>query len=250
MSVPNHSNAYKEQSAMIFIENKYTCWYYNIINSAKTRNIRNKKEAKTVIGYSEKHHIIPKSLNGLNVKENLIFLTAREHLICHLLLTKMVEGQDKIKMQYALGRMLHIENAKFGNFQIKSRTYNYIRTQIAEAASNTHRGRKDSEETRLKKSKALKGRPSPTKGMTAWNRGISMTQEAKEKASKKLSNRISWNKGVQASKESNEKRREKMSGIPKEKILCPHCNKIGGKPVMIKNHFDKCKFKIDVLLLR
>lgn len=230
---------------MIFIENKYTRWYYDIINNAKSRNIKNKKEAKTVIGYAEKHHIIPKSLKGLDVKENLVFLKAREHLICHMLLTKMVIGQDKIKMQYALGRMLHIENVKFGNFQIKSRTYQYIRMQVAEAASKTHIGKKDSEETCLKKSKALKGRSSPTKGMPAWNRGIPMTQEAKEKSSKKLSNRIPWNKGIPANEETNEKRRIKLSGIPKEKIMCPHCNKIGGKPVMIKNHFDKCKSKID-----
>ena len=30
---------------------------------------------------------------------------------------------------------------------------------------------------------------------------------------------------------------------PKEKVICPHCNKIGGKPVMMHFHFNNCKFK-------
>lgn len=42
---------------MIFIDNKYTYWYYNIVHRAKTRNIT---------GYTEKHHIIPKSCGGDN----------------------------------------------------------------------------------------------------------------------------------------------------------------------------------------
>jgi hypothetical protein len=28
---------------------------------------------------------------------------------------------------------------------------------------------------------------------------------------------------------------------PKEVITCPHCNQMGGKPVMKRFHFDKCK---------
>ena len=50
--------------------------------------IENRKN-NPVIGYSEKHHILPKSLGGNDEEENLICLTAREHFICHWLLTKM-----------------------------------------------------------------------------------------------------------------------------------------------------------------
>ena len=64
---------------MIFIDNKYTRVYYSIIDRAKTRSISS---------YTEKHHIIPRSLGGTDAKENLVPLTAREHFICHLLLTK------------------------------------------------------------------------------------------------------------------------------------------------------------------
>lgn len=40
-------------------------------------------------GYTERHHIIPRSLGGSDDKNNLVDLSAREHYICHLLLTKM-----------------------------------------------------------------------------------------------------------------------------------------------------------------
>ena len=39
--------------------------------------------------YTEKHHIIPRCLGGLDLPSNLVILTAREHYTCHQLLTKM-----------------------------------------------------------------------------------------------------------------------------------------------------------------
>ena len=88
---------------------------------------------------------------------------------------------------------------------------------------------------------ATKGRPSPTKGMIAWNRGIPMSDEAKIKSSNSLKGKSSWNKVVPASDESNRKRKEKQSNIKKEKVICPHCKKIGGKPAMLRHHFNNCK---------
>jgi hypothetical protein len=40
-------------------------------------------------GYSERHHIIPKSKGGDDSPENLIYLSARAHLIAHWLLFKI-----------------------------------------------------------------------------------------------------------------------------------------------------------------
>lgn len=77
---------------MLFIDNKYTSIYYSIIERSRNRNIS---------GYTEKHHIIPKSLGGTNNRNNLVLLTAREHYLCHVLLTKMTTGENKIKMLYA-----------------------------------------------------------------------------------------------------------------------------------------------------
>lgn len=59
----------------MFIDNKYTQCYYRIVDNRK---------ANPLTGYSEKHHIIPKSLGGNNKKENLVSLTAREHFVTNI----------------------------------------------------------------------------------------------------------------------------------------------------------------------
>ena len=69
------SNSFEEPSAM-YLQNKYSKYYYNIINQAKSREL-----APNI--YTEKHHIIPKSCGGDNSPANLVKLTAREHFICH-----------------------------------------------------------------------------------------------------------------------------------------------------------------------
>ena len=76
----------------MFKQNKYLQCYYNIINRALSRKNT---------GYTETHHIIPRSLGGTDHKDNLAKLTAREHFICHLLLPKMTEGVAYQKMIYA-----------------------------------------------------------------------------------------------------------------------------------------------------
>lgn len=82
----------------MFIDNKYHRWYFSIINNAKIRATPN--------GYSENHHILPKSMGGTWAKKNIVSLTAREHFICHLLLTKMTSGIAKQKMFWALKRLV------------------------------------------------------------------------------------------------------------------------------------------------
>lgn len=77
----------------IFIDNKYTKLYFAIVEHAR------KFPPET---FYEKHHIIPKSLNGANDSQNLVKLSYRQHFICHLLLTKMTEGKHKYQMMHAM----------------------------------------------------------------------------------------------------------------------------------------------------
>jgi len=100
----------------MYLQNKYTTWYYSIINNAKNRNIDS---------YTEKHHIIPKSLGGDNSTDNLVKLTAREHFICHLLLTKMVNGPERHKMLSAVTRFR--QSRKYQNRNLTSWEYQKIR---------------------------------------------------------------------------------------------------------------------------
>lgn len=80
----------------MFNTSKYTKWYFSIISKAKVRNTRRREEY-------EEHHIIPKCCGGDNNKENLVFLTLREHFICHLLLPHMTIVPDhRRRLFYAL----------------------------------------------------------------------------------------------------------------------------------------------------
>jgi hypothetical protein len=104
---------------MIFIENKYTVIYYKIIERSKNRNLE---------GYTEKHHIIPKSLGGTNDKTNLAILTAKEHYICHILLTKMTFGENKIKMLHAVNSFISwASNKHKRNFKFNSRLFQILK---------------------------------------------------------------------------------------------------------------------------
>jgi hypothetical protein len=79
--------------------NKYHKWYINVI-SHRQHDIIHKRD-----GYCERHHIVPHSLGGPNTSDNLVNLTAREHFIVHVLLTKFINGTNTHKMLSALSQM-------------------------------------------------------------------------------------------------------------------------------------------------
>lgn len=115
------------------LQNKYYNWYNNIILKAKVRNWTK----KIAPDYVERHHIIPKCLGGTDDKDNIVYLTAKEHIICHLLLTKCYEGEAKKKMcfafhimsvkkhnskYYEIGRKLHSESVSGNNHPMFGKT--------------------------------------------------------------------------------------------------------------------------------
>ncbi len=60
-------------------------------------------KSRILVGYQEKHHIIPKCMGGNNESENIVALTAEEHYLVHLLLVRIYP--DNIKLVYAANRM-------------------------------------------------------------------------------------------------------------------------------------------------
>lgn len=173
----------------MYLPNKYTEWYNAIIANAKLRTLLNTE-------YSEKHHIIPRSLGGDDSKENLVRLTAREHFICHLLLTKMLTGGSRAKMILALSCMT-LESKNQSRHKLKSRQYDYIRTELSkcsQGSGNPSYGRKRTEdeiaravasrkandinrpkyshsaETRKKLSESRKGKPRPDYLKEQWSK--------------------------------------------------------------------------------
>ena len=122
----------------MYLQNKYYKWYQNIIENAKQRSCPK--------CYTENHHIIPKSLGGNNITSNLVELTAKEHFICHLLLSKFTYGTDKEKMDYALWMMISASNNYHRRYQINSRLYETIKNNLQPVFSKQHKGKPKSKE--------------------------------------------------------------------------------------------------------
>ena len=182
----------------MYLTNKYTRWYYSIIDNSKTRILP--KET-----YIEKHHIVPRSMGGNNDISNLAILTAREHYLCHYLLTKMTTGTDKVKMFCAL-RFLNANNRK------SSRVYEYIKV-------NLHRGPL-SELIKQKISTTMKGRP-------AKNKGVKYPFIPRKK----------WADDRLVGVGSN----GKLKGKVRPRLDCPHCHKNIDEANYHRYHGDKCK---------
>lgn len=123
----------------MYLRNKYTNWYNSIIKSAARRGFTSRKHANSILGYSEKHHIVPVSLGGDNSKSNLVYLTAKEHYVCHHLLMYMTDGRNRYKMIKAAHRMLS-SNKFQSRTKITARFYEYIRPLLAEAISKSNAG--------------------------------------------------------------------------------------------------------------
>ena len=149
--------------------NKYYKWYYLIIDRA--RNC-------TIEGYTEQHHIVPRSLGGTDEKCNLVALTAREHLVAHLLLPRFVE--NKKPMWNAVYMMMNTNGVK-----VNSRLYEQARIEYWGICKS----RKFSPETCAKISAAKKGRPNPKISAAQTGRKMSPETIAKRQATR-AANRI------------------------------------------------------------
>jgi len=232
----------------IFNTTKYTIWYYNIIDSAKARNVHS--------DYTETHHILPKSLGGSNDTNNLVKLSAREHFVCHLLLTKMTSGPSQHKMAFALNSFRRSSSNQ--QRKLTSRQYESVRRIVSRARSealigNTYsKGIKKgplSDETKEKIRSKLKGKPlsnETKKKLSAVLKGKPKTEETKAKMRKPKSKEHAENiriarTGTTQSEETKAKISFAKKGKPLIKSQCPHCLRFLDPGNFTKNHGDKCK---------
>jgi len=135
----------------MFSNTKYTKWYYKIIKkySILDENV-----------FTEKHHIIPKSLGGQDIETNLVRVSPRVHYVLHLLLFKMTSGMAKRKMYFAVWNMSHSRAVKNGAM------YEVLRKQCKEHIKHIqpkipwNKGKKNcySEETKEKFRRTRKGK--------------------------------------------------------------------------------------------
>ena len=243
--------------------NKYEIWYNQITDNAKDRVLDT---------YTESHHIIPVSLGGEDTADNLVNLTAREHFICHWLLTKFTTGQDRYKMINAL-RMMRAENPNQQRYktQITSRVYENLKEEYAALQSKLRSGKGNgfygkthtpearekirqanlgnqiTEEQRQKIVMAKKGvKREPfsdewkqkmresKQGANNHRYGVEVSKDTRSKISEAL-------KGRKQSEELIKKRADAVRGSKREKKLCVHCDQLVAVNGYARWHGDNCK---------
>jgi hypothetical protein len=107
-----------------------------IIERAKHRQLE---------GYKERHHIIPRCMDGPDSADNLVDLTAREHFIVHKLLCEIYP--DQRKLSYAYWMMCNMKSTtQHRNYKVTNRDYERARSMF----SSIHSKRIISAETRDK----------------------------------------------------------------------------------------------------
>lgn len=199
----------------MFNESKYTKTYYSIIDRAKSR-------AKLSC-YTEKHHIIPKSMGGSNRKDNMIVLTAKEHFLCHKLLVKMTSGVYKNKMAYALWAMATLNNPAQQRYKIRSSEYESLKIQRSKMLSETTKGILNA-------------------GRKTGRTSADFTKEWKQRLSDACKGRTPWNQGITHSDKTKKLQSELAKNRPK--LKCPHCHKlIAGPSNFYRWHNNNCKSK-------
>lgn len=203
-------------NAKIFnpLPNKYTKWYFNIINN---------RLANPVKGYTERHHIHPESLGGSNAQENFVCLTAREHYICHLLLTKMLVGVAKKSMHFAFFAM---QRKKEGmeRYVPNSHIYDIVRRNV---------DRTPTDETRKKMRESQLARaPFPEEHRKNLSCGVkaSYTSELRELRSKQFKDRVfsedtlaKMSAAKRGKKRSSESRKKQSESTRGEKHYAARC---------------------------
>ncbi len=219
----------------MYLSNKYTTWYNNIIQQAKTRSLT---------GYKERHHIVPKSLGGSDLQINLVDLTAKEHFVCHLLLTKMTYGKTKEKMVYAAWNMANQENHQQTRYKVSGRTYQHLRQQFSEnhAVYMTIRNPMHNSKIRQKHQRAIDQR-GKTLGNTGHKRGP-ISEELRELLRQKTVNLMTTERREiirQQQLNRTPEQKEKYAFIHSKRISCVYCRALCNLGVLSRWHGDNCK---------
>ena len=135
-------NIYIQQIQNLSIQNKYLKWYVNIVERALQR-ASSRRQAKKLLGYCEKHHIVPESFfiertrkgpkgflpGDSEHQDNLVYLTPKEHIYCHIFLIKMMDSKlSLMKVNAALDRLL---KGCDGVYELNPKTYAIIKKEYS-----------------------------------------------------------------------------------------------------------------------
>jgi hypothetical protein len=246
--------------------NKYEKWYQQIIANGKHQKL---------LGH-ERHHILPKSLDGTNDASNLVYITAREHFICHWLLTKIYPtGEEHWKMLNAL-RIMRAKNKNHQRYDTKitsrvyeklKKEYSLLQSEKMSGENNPMYNKKHTDEAKNKIGEANSGennamkRTEEREKMRELKTGVKRDPFSDEwienmAVKKRGKNNPMYNKkhtddtkkkqsekatGRKQSEETIKAKAEAIRGSKRDKKLCPHCNQMIAVNGYARFHGDKCK---------
>ena len=132
----------------------YVLHYDRLIARARTR---------VLIGYRERHHVLPRCMGGSNAKYNIVELTAEEHYVAHQLLVKIHPGIGALAIAAVWMSKQCVGNKAYG--WLRRRAANAMRgrklpprsAEWARKIALANRGKKASPEARAKMSAARRG---------------------------------------------------------------------------------------------
>ena len=174
-------------------------------------SIINRAKSRTIDGYCESHHIVPRCIGGTNLPDNLVDLSAREHFIVHLLLTKIHPNQPKLIYAAA---MMSVGSSK--HTRSSNRLYESLKIKRSKLMSELHTGKIISEETRQK--------------LREKNKHYNPTAEAKERQ-----------RQAQIGKRHSEKSKRKMSEAKKGKTSPTKGTRLSTETKQKISKANKCK---------
>lgn len=230
----------------------------------------------TPAGYTERHHIIPRSFGGSNARANIVRLTAREHFVAHRLLAKLRPDSGMVHAAFLMACM----DRQHGRYRVTSRTYEVLRIahaarasanpRLSEVNSRVHSGKKQSPEhlqrridsrrangqpwhtaeTASKIAAANKGKPGTMSGpMTSEHRAAHLRGVQKRRANGSYvfseAHMAAFIKGGEAASRGRpraltDEQRQRLVEHVNRIVICPSCGERGKLLMMGRRHQKKC----------
>lgn len=203
--------------------------------------IEKAKQRKTVLGYKENHHIIPKCMGGPDTPENIIELTAREHYVAHHLLYNHYRSPQLAYAWFAM--LLTSDNQER---QYTNRQYEMAKLAMSCGARQRALTNNVMNDPVVRKKVALHLRSTTQRDLI---RRTSNTPEARRKKSISVSRwmnspegkqfqarRVGKMVGIPRSKETKQKCSAAQKGKPKPKVQCTNCGMYVDKGNLARYH--------------
>lgn len=169
---------------------------------------------RTIVGYCESHHIIPRCVGGSDVLTNLANLTPEEHFLAHLLLVKIYPLEPKLVFA------AHMMSTSNNNHRRQNnKVYGWLRKRHASYISDLNSGnippnlgKSHSDETKRKISEGVK-RNNKENNKVPWNKGTIGAFSHSDETKRRMSESKKGKPGRKQSEDTKRKISEKMKLI-------------------------------------